>query len=180
MLAWKVHEPGPIATGPLRRVDRAQPSAGPGELLGWLRGTCGVCSYRRRAAENLCPQSTYTGWDADGGYAEYCVVPADFAVAGIHLSDIPVLRYQEHLFYERNLCSVTADTREDGRAFFARAALHPLQVTVTEYPCQLPTARWPTWSPIASPVPRYWYPTNPPGCDLRPRGRGWRDLGRRL
>src|SRR3712207_8635954 len=36
------------------------------------------------------------------------------AVAGIHLTDIPVLRYQDHLFQERQLRSVTANTRADG------------------------------------------------------------------
>ena len=36
------------------------------------------------------------------------------AIAGIHLSDIPVLNYEAHLFEERTLRSVTANTREDG------------------------------------------------------------------
>src|ERR1700748_253776 len=44
-----------------------------------LRHTCGVCKYCRRGTENLCPQSRYTGWDADGGYAEFATVPAAFA-----------------------------------------------------------------------------------------------------
>ncbi len=35
----------------------------------WLRWTDTTCRYCRRDAENLCPQSRYTGWDADGGYA---------------------------------------------------------------------------------------------------------------
>jgi propanol-preferring alcohol dehydrogenase len=47
--------------------------------IAWLRHTCGVCAYCRRGAENLCPQSRYTGWDAPGGYAEVTTVPADFA-----------------------------------------------------------------------------------------------------
>jgi propanol-preferring alcohol dehydrogenase len=47
--------------------------------VAWLRWTCGECRYCRGGAENLCPNSRYTGWDADGGYAEYCVVPADYA-----------------------------------------------------------------------------------------------------
>ncbi|WP_328993963.1 zinc-dependent alcohol dehydrogenase family protein [Kribbella sp. NBC_01245] len=52
-----------------------------GERVGiaWLRGTCGSCEFCRRGAENLCPRSTYTGWDADGGFAEYAVVPQDYA-----------------------------------------------------------------------------------------------------
>src|SRR6202034_1979350 len=47
--------------------------------IAWLRHTCGVCKYCRRGDENLCPQSRYTGWDADGGYAEFTTVPAAFA-----------------------------------------------------------------------------------------------------
>ena len=48
--------------------------------IAWLRGTCGVCEFCRQGAENLCPRSTYTGWDADGGF-EYAVVPEDYAYA---------------------------------------------------------------------------------------------------
>ena len=47
--------------------------------IAWLRYTCGRCVYCRRGAENLCPDSRYTGWDADGGYAEFATVPAEFA-----------------------------------------------------------------------------------------------------
>src|SRR5204863_9785034 len=52
-----------------------------GDLVGiaWLRRTCGVCAYCRRGAENLCPYSAYTGWDADGGYADFATVPAAYA-----------------------------------------------------------------------------------------------------
>ncbi len=226
-----------------------------GERVGvaWLRRTDGTCRYCTRGAENLCPRSEYTGWDADGGYAEYTTVPAAYAyrlperyddahvapllcagiigyralkradlppggrlgiygfgasahltaqlaiaqgatvhvltrsaaarrlardlgaasagdaydappepldaailfapvgdlvpvalaaldrggtlsVAGIHLSDIPVLNYERHLFQERQLVSVTANTREDGHEFLALAARHPLHVTTTPYP----------------------------------------------
>lgn len=53
-----------------------------GDLVGvpWLRSTCGRCRYCRRGAENLCPRSSYTGWDADGGYAEYVVAPAAYSL----------------------------------------------------------------------------------------------------
>ncbi len=47
--------------------------------VAWLHHTDGTCVYCRRGSENLCPASTYTGWDVDGGYAEYTTVPADFA-----------------------------------------------------------------------------------------------------
>jgi alcohol dehydrogenase, propanol-preferring len=221
--------------------------------IAWLRSTCGRCRYCLRGAENLCPYSTYTGWDADGGYADYATAPADYAyalpeeapsaelapllcagiigyralrraelppggrlgiygfgasahltaqvamaegatvhvltrshearrlaldigaasagdaydappepldaailfapvgdlvpvalsgldrggtlaIAGIHLTDIPVLSYERHLFYERSMRSVTANTRHDGEEFLAIAAKVGLQVTVTPYP----------------------------------------------
>lgn len=44
--------------------------------VAWLRSTCGECRWCATGRENLCPNSTYTGWDADGGYAEYTVVRA--------------------------------------------------------------------------------------------------------
>jgi alcohol dehydrogenase, propanol-preferring len=56
------------------------------------------------------------------------------AIAGIHLSDIPPLDYQRHLFLERNLRSVTANTREDGRALLTHAATHRLTVATNPYP----------------------------------------------
>jgi propanol-preferring alcohol dehydrogenase len=221
--------------------------------VAWLRETDGVCKYCRSGRENLCPQSRYTGWDADGGYASFTTVREDFAyalpdgysdaelapllcagiigyralrraelppggrlgiygfgasahltaqvaiaegasvhvltrgegaqklalelgaasvggaydrppepldaavlfapvgelvpvalqaldrggtlaVAGIYLSDIPVLNYERDLFQERNLRSVTSNTREDGRALLDFAANHHLAVTVTPYP----------------------------------------------
>ncbi|NTY60576.1 zinc-binding alcohol dehydrogenase family protein [Mycolicibacterium sphagni] len=221
--------------------------------VAWLRHTCGVCDYCRRGAENLCPNSRYTGWDADGGYADFATVPAAFAhrlpdgytdselapllcagiigyrsllraelpdggrlglygfggsahitaqvalaqgaevhvmtrgadarelalglgaasaqgaadpppvkldaailfapvgdlvlpalealdrggtlaIAGIHLSDIPALNYQRHLFQERQVRSVTSNTRTDAREFLAFAGRHRIEVTTPEYP----------------------------------------------
>lgn len=219
----------------------------------WLHGTCGSCRYCLRGAENLCPNSTYTGWDVDGGYAEFATARAAFvyplpgglddvaaapllcagiigyralqrarlprggrlgiygfggsahltaqlalaegatvhvmtrspedralahelgaasvqgsydappepldaailfapagdmvpgalraldrggtlAVAGIHLSDVPALDYEHELFYEKQLVSVTANTRADGRAFLAAAARHDVRATTHPYP----------------------------------------------
>ncbi|WP_199730622.1 zinc-binding alcohol dehydrogenase family protein [Amycolatopsis panacis] len=223
----------------------------PGDRVGiaWLRATCGVCRFCRAGKENLCLESRYTGWDADGGYAEYAVVPAAFAhrlpagysdeelapllcagvigyralnraevpeggrlgiygfggsahlaaqvalargatvhvvtrsaaarklalelgaasagdvppepldsailfapagelvpialsaldrggtlaVAGIHLTDIPVLDYQRHLFQERQVRSVTANTRADAQEFLRFAGWHRLHVSTTAY-----------------------------------------------
>jgi alcohol dehydrogenase, propanol-preferring len=219
----------------------------------WLRRTCGECRFCRRGDENLCIEPRFTGWDADGGYAQYSVVderyayaiPDEFsdeeaapllcagiigfralrraalphggrlgiygfgasahlaaqvamadgatvhvmtrssdarqlalalgvasvgdtfdappepldsaiifapageivpaalaaldrggtlAVAGIHLSDIPKLRYDDHLFQERQLRSVTANTRTDGEQFLAIAARISIRVEVAPYP----------------------------------------------
>jgi alcohol dehydrogenase, propanol-preferring len=73
--------PGHEVVGEVIGLGRSAAGFRPGDLVGiaWLRGTCGVCGYCRRGAENLCPDSTYTGWDADGGYAEHATVPADYA-----------------------------------------------------------------------------------------------------
>jgi propanol-preferring alcohol dehydrogenase len=227
----------------------------PGRRVGiaWLRHTCGRCRFCVRGAENLCVTPAFTGWDADGGYAELAVVderyayalpdvfadaeaapllcagiigfralrrsalppggrlgiygfgasahlaaqvalhegatvhvhtrsaearrlalelgassagdatdnppePLDaailfapagdlvplalraldrggtLAVAGIHLSDIPPLRYATDLFEERQLRSVTANTRSDGEQFLDIAAAIRLRPTITRYP----------------------------------------------
>ena len=49
--------------------------------IAWLRYTCGACAYCLRGRENLCPNALFTGWDRDGGYAEYAVVREAFAYA---------------------------------------------------------------------------------------------------
>lgn len=46
----------------------------------WLGGTCGHCSYCMEGRENLCDQPEFTGYDRDGGYAEYCLARADHVV----------------------------------------------------------------------------------------------------
>jgi propanol-preferring alcohol dehydrogenase len=221
--------------------------------VAWLRYTDGTCAYCRRGEENLCPNSLYTGWDADGGYAEYTTVPAAFAyrlpadisavelaplmcagiigyrallraslpehgrlglygfgdsahltaqvalaqgatvhaltrgeasqrlalelgaasaggaydappepldsailfapvgdlvpvamraldrggvlaVAGIHLTDVPPMNYERELFYEKELRSVTSNTRENGREFLAFAIGHHVRATTHVYP----------------------------------------------
>jgi propanol-preferring alcohol dehydrogenase len=56
------------------------------------------------------------------------------AIAGIHLSDIPPLHYTDELFQERQLRSVTANTRADGEEFFRIAAEVPLRPTTVGYP----------------------------------------------
>ena len=219
----------------------------------WLAHTCGECPFCLAEKENLCLYPTFTGWDIDGGYAQYVVVNEDYvytlpeqfsdldvapllcagiigyralrqsslpeegrlgiygfggsahltaqvaiaegasvhvrtrspearelaralgalsvgdtddplpepldasilfapvgtivptalasldrggtlAIAGIYLSDIPPLNYEKHLFQERNLRSVTANTREDGRDFLEAAAIIGVSVSVNPYP----------------------------------------------
>jgi len=249
--------PGHEVVGEVVEVGSGAQAAGfaVGDRAGaaWLRWTDGVCKFCLRGSENLCPHSLYTGWDADGGYAEYMTVPAAYAyrlpdgyddaelapllcagiigyhalkraelppggrlglygfggsahlaaqvalaqgatvhvltrgeqaqrlalelgvasvggaadsppepldaaimfapvgelvlpalaaldrggtlaIAGIYLTDIPPLNYEEHLFQERQLRSVTSNTRADGREFLGLAGEHKLAVTVHPYP----------------------------------------------
>jgi propanol-preferring alcohol dehydrogenase len=49
--------------------------------IAWLAGTDGTCRFCRSGRENLCTEPTFTGWDIDGGYAEYCVADERFAYA---------------------------------------------------------------------------------------------------
>lgn len=50
----------------------------------WLGWTCGECAFCRRGQENLCPEARFTGYQIDGGYAEYAVADARycFPIAG--------------------------------------------------------------------------------------------------
>jgi propanol-preferring alcohol dehydrogenase len=249
--------PGHMVAGRVTALGEGVTDWAAGDRVGvaWLRHTDGTCAYCRRGNENLCPSSLYTGWDADGGYAEYTTVPAAYAyrlpaevsdvelapllcagiigyrallraslpsrgrlglygfgdsahlvaqvalaqgatvhaltrgeasqrlalelgaasaggaydappepldaailfapvgdlvppalealdrggtlsVAGIYLTDVPPLNYDKHLFYERQLRSVTSNTRQDAREFLAFAADHHLQVTTHPYPLE--------------------------------------------
>jgi propanol-preferring alcohol dehydrogenase len=53
---------------------------GAGERVGvpWLAGACGVCPFCREGRENLCTQARFTGFDRDGGYAEYAIADERF------------------------------------------------------------------------------------------------------
>ena len=223
--------------------------------VAWLHRTCGTCRFCARGDENLCTAPRFTGWDADGGYAEYLVAPEEFvyalperadacslapllcagiigwrayvrsgvlpgerlglygfggsahiviqiarhfrnevyvvsrgerhqalarelgaawvgdagapppvpldgailfapagdivpaalaaldrggvlAVAGIHVSAIPPLDYAAHLFQERELRSVTANTRADGRRLLELAEEIPLVTHTVPYPLE--------------------------------------------
>jgi propanol-preferring alcohol dehydrogenase len=47
--------------------------------VAWVYSTCGECAYCKKGLENLCDRARFTGWDADGGYAEAMIVPESFA-----------------------------------------------------------------------------------------------------
>ncbi|HEC31265.1 MAG TPA: alcohol dehydrogenase, partial [Deltaproteobacteria bacterium] len=47
--------------------------------VGWIYSSCGNCEFCQKGEENLCPKFKATGRDANGGYAEYMVIPEDFA-----------------------------------------------------------------------------------------------------
>jgi propanol-preferring alcohol dehydrogenase len=67
-----VEKLGPGATG-FKLGDRVG--------IAWLRWTCGACRFCISGNENLCERARFTGLDADGGYAQFACVPADFAYA---------------------------------------------------------------------------------------------------
>jgi len=58
------------------------------------------------------------------------------AIAGIHLSEVPALDYPRHLFQEREIRSVTANTREDGRTLLRLAREIPITTTTHPYPLE--------------------------------------------
>jgi len=55
----------------------------------WLYSSCGTCKYCQSAQENYCPDFKATGWDENGGYAEYMTIPEQHALPLGHLSLAP-------------------------------------------------------------------------------------------
>jgi len=72
--------PGHQVVGRVERVgqDVSGPRAGDRVGIAWLRWTDATCGYCRTGRENLCERARFTGYHADGGYAEYAVAPADY------------------------------------------------------------------------------------------------------
>jgi propanol-preferring alcohol dehydrogenase len=52
--------------------------------IAWLNSTCGKCRFCLSGKENLCSNAHFTGWDDNGGFAEFSVISADFA---FHLAE---------------------------------------------------------------------------------------------
>jgi propanol-preferring alcohol dehydrogenase len=73
--------PGHQAVGTVVRVGAWVSERKEGDRVGiaWLQGTCGSCEFCIDGRENLCAKARFTGYQVDGGYAEYAVVPARFA-----------------------------------------------------------------------------------------------------
>ena len=68
--------------GPRGSLGARLPAFRPGHAssgIAWLRWTCGRCRFCRSGRENLCVSARFTGYHADGGYAEYALVHEDFA-----------------------------------------------------------------------------------------------------
>ncbi len=66
------------AEGGGRRADQRLLQVGQRVGVAWLRHTCDACEFCTSGRENLCESARFTGYHADGGYAEYAVAPADF------------------------------------------------------------------------------------------------------
>ena len=73
--------PGHQAIGVVEQLGQGASGVKPGDRVGvaWLNWTCGACGFCRLGQENLCTRAEFTGYDVDGGYAEYISAPADFA-----------------------------------------------------------------------------------------------------
>lgn len=72
--------PGHQIVGEVESVGSGVRGFHPGDLVGvpWLGGTCGECAYCRSGRENLCDRPVFTGYQRNGGFAEYCTANARF------------------------------------------------------------------------------------------------------
>ena len=75
--------PGHEIIGTVAAVGAAVARFRPGDRVGvpWLGWTCGDCAYCRSGRENLCDRARFTGYQIDGGYAEYTVADARYCFA---------------------------------------------------------------------------------------------------
>jgi propanol-preferring alcohol dehydrogenase len=73
--------PGHQAVGTVAQIGSAVRDLREGDRVGiaWLQGTCNLCEFCTTGRENLCEAAQFTGYQVDGGYAEYAVVPERFA-----------------------------------------------------------------------------------------------------
>jgi propanol-preferring alcohol dehydrogenase len=73
--------PGHQIVGVVDAVGSACTRLEAGQRVGiaWLRSTCGTCQFCTSGRENLCSCQQFTGYHADGGYAEFAVVDEEYA-----------------------------------------------------------------------------------------------------
>ena len=73
--------PGHQAVGTVAQIGAMVTDVKVGDRVGiaWLQSTCERCEFCASGRENLCAKARFTGYQLDGGYAEYAVVPARFA-----------------------------------------------------------------------------------------------------
>lgn len=74
--------PGHEVVGRVAQLGPGATGFAVGDRIGvpWLGWTCGRCERCREGRENLCPQARFTGYDLDGGYAEYMVADARYCL----------------------------------------------------------------------------------------------------
>lgn len=72
--------PGHQIVGRVDALGEGVGSLRPGDRVGvpWLHATCGQCPFCSTGRENLCEGAQFTGYDVDGGFAEYALAPSDF------------------------------------------------------------------------------------------------------
>lgn len=72
--------PGHQIVGLVEQVGAGVDGFSKGDTVGvpWLGGTCGECAYCHAGRENLCDNALFTGYQKDGGFAEYCTADARF------------------------------------------------------------------------------------------------------
>jgi propanol-preferring alcohol dehydrogenase len=75
--------PGHEIVGRVEAVGRSVITHAPGDRVGipWLGWSCGTCEFCVTHRENLCRYARYTGYQINGGYAEYAVANADYCFA---------------------------------------------------------------------------------------------------
>lgn len=72
--------PGHQIIGTIEKIGQKVQSFTVGQRIGvpWLGGSCGVCTFCKNERENLCDKARFTGYQIDGGFAEYCVADHNF------------------------------------------------------------------------------------------------------
>ncbi len=72
--------PGHQIIGTIVEVGTGVRGLAPGQRVGvpWLGGSCGACAFCAEGRENLCDSAVYTGYQRDGGFAEFCVANSGF------------------------------------------------------------------------------------------------------